>query len=123
MGKFREFLWAIFFHWNSVMSGVLASLFFWVIGLLYETRTGSNILPWYVYVFVALAFVFYGCYRAWLDKDQRLQEACQRLATLTAQLEDQLEETLQNVGIGQNSGLTPFGKLSYLQRQVHSLRL
>jgi hypothetical protein len=81
MRKFREFFVDVFMRWDPIMSGVLLAFLLAVITFFYEKRHGTGTLPWCVYVFVALVFVFYACYGAWWDKDQSLQEAQQQLDT------------------------------------------
>jgi hypothetical protein len=97
MGKFREFLRSVFSHWEPVMSGVLAALFLWVIGWLYEQRQGSNLLPWYAHVFVALAFLFYACYRTWLDQGQKYEQEIQTLKETQRQIEDALRQQITDL--------------------------
>lgn len=123
MGKHRDFVKAVFSHWNTAMSGIVAALFLGVCDYLYAQWRGSAAMPWYVYGFVAFSFAIYGCYRAWLDKDQALQEALRQLSALTAQLEDEIDETLREVMTGQASGLTPPTKLAYLQRREYYTQL
>lgn len=97
MGKFWEYLKAVFSHWEPLMSGIFFTLFLLVISWLYTRRPSSAPLPWYYYVFVAFIFLFYACYRTWLDQDQAQEREVQTLKDTHQNSEDLLRQRITDL--------------------------
>jgi hypothetical protein len=83
-----------------------------------------------VYVFVALAGVFYACYLTWLNqnrailgKDQIIFNRERENRKLIEALHLQIDDTIQEIAIGPKSRFSPGEKLGILWRREQELRL
>lgn len=86
MARFLEFLQKVFSPWESIMSGIVATIVLGALAWFYRKRW-NQLLPWYWYVNVALVVAVCASFFLWDETDTLLQKATKDIEDRRPRLE------------------------------------